>query len=407
MTSDPLPNRWGIGVAAVSIQICLGAAYGWSVFKNPLMSREHWSEASVQLNFTLAFIFFGIGNVLGGLWQDRTGPRKVASTAGVLYGFGYILAGLAASRHSLSGIYLAYGVLAGLGCGMGYICPIATMVKWFPDKRGLMTGVAVCGFGFAAFLMSPFAAWEIIHLGVPATFEILGVAYLIVVCVAAQFLIIPPPGWHPAGWQPRTVAAKAAGTYQYKVSEAMRTRQFYLLFLMLLMNFSAGFMIISQASPIAQEMVGMTVLKAAAMVGLISVFNGLGRVFWASISDHLGRSRVYFLVFVIEALMFFMMTRIHDWMLFSMAFALIGLCYGGGVAVMPSFVADYFGSEAVGGIYGAILFGSNIAATAAPIIIARVHQAVGNYAPALHVMVIVMLCALILPLVARRPISSA
>jgi len=155
MANDKLPNRWGIALAAVLMQICLGAVYGWSVFKKPLMGVEHWTETAVQLNFTLAIFFLGVGTIIGGLWQDKAGPRKVASAAGIIYGIGYMLSGFSASHHSLNGLYLGYGILTGIGMGMGYICPVATLVKWFPDKRGLMTGVAVCGYGFGALIMSP------------------------------------------------------------------------------------------------------------------------------------------------------------------------------------------------------------------------------------------------------------
>jgi len=403
MNAERLPNRWGIAVAAVCMQICLGAVYGWSVFKNPLMRAEHWTETSVQLNFTLALVFLGFGSIIGGLWQDKAGPRKVASAAGILYGAGYLVAAMAASQHSLNGLYFGYGALAGLGMGMGYICPVATLVKWFPDMRGLMTGVAVCGYGFGALIMSPFAAWEIIHQGVPATFLTLGIVYLIVVVIAAQAFANPPEGWRPAGWEPRTAVAKAASTYDFTVSEAMGTWQFYLLFLLLFLNVSAGIMIISQASPMAQEMVGMTVLRAAGMVGLISIFNGLGRVFWAWVSDHIGRARVYFLLYLIQVINFSLLPRLHNWALFSLAFALIGLCYGGGFGTMPSFTADYFGAKAMGGIYGIILLAWGLGAIPSPIMIARVHQQLGNYVPAINVITIVMICSLILPLIARRP----
>ncbi len=293
MASARFPNRWGIAVAAVIMQICLGAVYGWSVFVKPLIAVEHWKLTDVSLNFTLAIFFLGVGTVIGGLWQDRVGPRKVATVAGILYGIGYMVAGFAATHHSLKGLYLGYGALTGIGMGMGYICPVATLVKWFPDRRGLMTGVAVCGYGFGALIMSPFAAWEIIHHGIPATFSTLGVVYMIVVVLAAQFYANPPQGWRPAGWEPRTSVAKAASTYNFTVSEAIRTWQFYLLFALLFLNVSAGIMIISQASPMAQQLVGMTVLQAAGMVGVISICNGLGRVFWAWVSDSLGRARVY------------------------------------------------------------------------------------------------------------------
>src|SRR5947208_3032767 len=172
--ADRLPNRWGIALAAVVMQICLGAVYGWSVFKIPLIRNMGWKETDVQLNFTLAIVFLGVGTVIGGLWQDRVGPRKVASVAGVLYGIGFLVAAYAVDHGSLNGLYVGYGVLSGIGMGMGYICPVATLVKWFPDRRGLMTGVAVCGYGAGALIMSPFAARYIVGHGVPATFIVLG-----------------------------------------------------------------------------------------------------------------------------------------------------------------------------------------------------------------------------------------
>jgi len=396
-------KRWVIAVAAVIMQICLGAVYGWSVFVKPIIAAEHWRLTDVSLNFTLAIVFLGFGTVIGGLWLDRVGPRKVATVAGILYGIGYLVAGFAASRHSLLGLYVGYGVITGLGMGMGYICPVATLVKWFPDMRGLMTGVAVCGYGFGALIMSPFAAWEITHHGIPATFSTLGIVYLIVVVLTAQFYANPPEGWLPAGWQPRTAVAKAATPYTFTVREAMGTWQFYLLFLLLFLNVSAGIMIISQASPMAQQLVGMTVLQAAGMVGVISICNGLGRVFWAWISDHIGRARVYLLLYVIQMAIFFALPHIKDVTLFTVAFAVIGLCYGGGFGTMPSFTADFFGAKYMGGIYGWILLAWGLGAIPSPIMIARVRQDTGSYGPAINVIAIVMLVSVVLPLIARRP----
>lgn len=407
MTTDRLPNRWGIAVAAVCMQICLGAVYGWSVFKNPLMKAEHWTETSVQLNFTLAILFLGLGTIVGGLWQDKVGPRKVATTAGAIYGLGYLLSGFAVTNHSLTWLYAGYGAFGGVGMGMGYICPVATLVKWFPDRRGLMTGVAVCGYGFGAAVMSPFAAWEILRYSVATTFWTLGIVYLIVVVAAAQFYANPPHGWRPAGWEPRTTVAKSASTADYTVGEALRTWQFYLLFLLLFLNVSAGIMIISQASPMAQEMVGMTVLNAAAMVSVISLCNGLGRVFWAWVSDYLGRAQVYFLLFLIQAVIFFLLPRIHDWTLFTLCFAVIGLSYGGGFGTMPSFTADFFGSKSMGGIYGIILLAWGLAAIPSPIMIARIHQSLGKYAPAVQAITALMVLALIFPILAQWRPSKA
>src|SRR5690349_5550691 len=217
MAGTQVRNRWGIAAAAVVMQICLGAVYGWSVFVKPLIATEHWQLTQVSLTFTLAILFLGIGTIIGGLWQDRVGPRRVATVAGVIYGIGYILSGVAVQSGSLWGLYLSYGMIGGIGMGMGYITPVATLVKWFPDRRGLMTGVAVCGYGFGALVMSPFAAREILAKGVPATFLTLGIVYFIGVVVAAQFYANPPQGWTLPGWQPKTAVSKAAGTYNYTV----------------------------------------------------------------------------------------------------------------------------------------------------------------------------------------------
>lgn len=407
MTTESLPNRWGIAVAAVIMQICLGAVYGWSVFVKPLISVEHWTLPQVSLTFTLAIVFLGVGTVIGGLWQDRVGPRMVASVAGVLYGLGYAVASFAASNHSLGGLYLGYGVLAGVGMGMGYICPVATLVKWFPDRRGLMTGVAVCGYGAGALLMSPIAARQIVARGVPSTFMTLGIVYLIVVVVTAQFYKNPPQGWRPEGWVPSTAVSKAATTYEFTVKEAMSTWQFWLLWGMLFLNVSAGIMIISQASPMAQQLVGLTPVTAAGIVGVISIFNGLGRIFWAAVSDYLGRARVYFMLYLIQVAVFFSLPHLHTAALFTGAVALVGLCYGGGFGTMPSFTADFFGAKYMGGIYGWVLLAWGAAAIPSPILIARIRQSTGQYTTAINVIAVVMLCSVLLPLVARRPKREA
>jgi MFS transporter, OFA family, oxalate/formate antiporter len=396
-------NRWLIAAAAVVMQICLGAAYGWSVFVAPLVSMTGWTLTQVSLNFTLAIAFLGLGTIIGGLWQDRVGPRVVATAAGVIYGAGYLLAGWFAARHSLAGLYASYGALGGVGMGMGYITPVATITKWFPDRRGLMTGVAVAGYGAGALIMSPFAARSIVARGVPVTFEILGVVYLVLVVAAAQFYCNPPAGWRPAGWQPSGAVASAASTYDFTVGDAMRTGAFWMLWLMLFLNVSAGIMIISQASPMAQQLVQMTPVAAAGMVGLISIFNGAGRVFWAWVSDSIGRARVYLLLSVIQAVIFFMLPRLTNVTLFSAAFAVIGLCYGGGFGTMPSFTADFFGARYMGGIYGWILLAWGAGAIPSPILIARLRQTTGRYDQAIYAVAGLLVVAAVLPLIVRRP----
>jgi OFA family oxalate/formate antiporter-like MFS transporter len=401
-----ISTRWRIAAAAVVMQICLGAAYGWSVFVAPLVATTGWTLTQVSLNFTLAIAFLGVGTIIGGLWQDRSGPRPVATVAGVIYGSSYLLAGYFAAAHSLIGLYVSYGVLGGVGMGMGYITPVATITKWFPDRRGLMTGVAVAGYGAGALIMSPFAAHSIVARGVPATFEILGVVYLILVVLAAQFYGNPPVGWRPPGWVPTGNVAKAASTYDFTVGHAMRTPQFWMLWLMLFVNVSAGIMIISQASPMAQQLVHMTPVAAAGMVGLISIFNGAGRVFWAWASDYIGRARVYLLLYVIQAVIFFMLPSLTNLTLFSTALAVIGLCYGGGFGTMPSFTADFFGSKFMGGLYGWILLAWGAAAIPSPILIAHLRQTTGRYDQSIQTIAFVMLVAIALPLLLRHPNST-
>ena len=402
MPETSLPNRWLIAGAAVLMQICLGAVYGWSVFVKPLVSGQHWTLTQVSLNFTIALAFLGVGTVIGGLWMDRVGPRMVATVAGVLYGLGYIVASFGVNNHSLGTLYLGYGVLSGVGMGMGYICPVATIAKWFPDLRGLMTGVAVAGYGAGALIMSPIAAKLIVSKGIPYTFLWMGIIYGIFVILTAQPYSNPPEGWRPTGWRPTSAVSKAATTETFTVAEAMRTWQFWLLFAMLFLNTSAGIMIISQASPMAQQIVGLTAVSAAGIVGIISIFNAAGRVFWAWMSDLIGRGPVYFLLFAIQAVLFFALPHLTTKALFGTAVAIVGLCYGGGFGTMPSFTADFFGAKYMGGIYGWILLAWGAAAIPSPIMIAHIRQSTGQYREAIYIIAAVMICSLGLPILARK-----
>jgi len=402
-----LPNRWLIALAAVLMQVCLGSVYAWSVFTKPLMAmsaanHDPWSLTRVSATFTIAMSCLGIGTVIGGAWQDRVGPRIVSTAAGIFYGCGFLIAALATSMHSLYGIYAGYGLFCGLGMGMGYICPVATITKWFPDKRGLMTGAAVMGFGAGALVMSPIAARMIAAVGVPQTFVTFGIAYLILIVTAAQFYSNPPQGWRPDGWEPRTAVSKAASTVDFTVSQALGTGRFWLLWLMISLNTSAGISIISQASPLAQQQLRLTAVEASAIVGIISVFNALGRVFWAWVSDFIGRSQVYFLLFAIQIFLFFALPSLHEVAIFSVVVCAIALCYGGGFGVMPSFTADFFGSRYMGGIYGWILLGWGFAAIPSPLLIAYVHDRTGTYEYAIFVIGFVMLVATVFPVLAWR-----
>ncbi len=403
MDGGPAPagGRVRIAAAAVLMQVCLGGLYGWSVFVRPLAGTVGWTLGEVSLSFTISLAFLGVGTVIGGLWQDRVGPRVVATAGGVLYGLGYLVAAFAVAHGSLPGMYLGYGVVAGLGMGMAYICPVATLVRWFPDKKGLMTGIAVCGYGAGALAMSPIAARTAAAVGVPATFVGLGLVYLAVVVLTARAYRLPPAGWTPAGW---TAPVAAAGESDFTVGEALRTPQFWLLWAMLFLNVSAGIAVISQASPMAQELARVTPLAAASLVGVISVFNALGRVAWAAVSDAIGRRPVFVILYALQASVFLALPALHSAWTFGAAAALVGFCYGGAFGTLPSFTADWFGARAMGGIYGWILLAWGAAGIPAPMFVAAMRQATGNYDGALRTIAGVMLAAVVLPLVARAPV---
>ena len=402
MSGESLRNRWLIAGPALLVQMCLGSVYAWSVFVKPLMASEGWSQIQVTLTFNMAMACLGIGTVIGGWWQDKVGPRIVTTFAGVIYGLGFLIAAWSIDHHWLPGVYLGYGLFSGLGMGFGYICPVAMITKWFPDKRGLMTGVNVMGFGVAALIMGPIASKLIISSGVPTTLMYFGLVYGAIVIVCSQIFINPPQGWTPEGWVPSGKVSKSASAVHYTPKEALSTGRFWMLWAMLSLNTSAGIMIVSQASPLAQQQLGITAGAAAAIVGIIGIFNGGGRIVWAWISDKIGRAQAYFLIFAVQIPLFLYLPTVHDVVIFTIVVCAIELCYGGGFGVMPSFTADFFGSKYVGGIYGFILLGWGFAAIPSPLLMAYIHERTGEYSTAIITLGVVLIFALIIPILAYR-----
>jgi OFA family oxalate/formate antiporter-like MFS transporter len=402
MSGETLRNRWLIAGPALLVQMCLGSVYAWSVFVKPLMASEGWSQIQVTLTFNMAMACLGIGTVIGGWWQDKVGPRIVTTFAGVIYGLGFLIAAWSIDHHWLPGVYIGYGLFSGLGMGFGYICPVAMITKWFPDKRGLMTGVNVMGFGVAALIMGPIASKLIISSGVPTTLMYFGLVYGAIVIVCSQIFINPPQGWTPEGWVPSGKVSKSASAVHYTPKEALSTGRFWMLWAMLSLNTSAGIMIVSQASPLAQQQLGITAGAAAAIVGIIGIFNGGGRIVWAWISDKIGRAQAYFLIFAVQIPLFLYLPTVHDVVIFTIVVCAIELCYGGGFGVMPSFTADFFGSKYVGGIYGFILLGWGFAAIPSPLLMAYIHERTGEYSTAIITLGVVLIFALIIPILAYR-----
>lgn len=373
----PARNRWGIALAGVFVQIALGAVYAWSVFRDPLMRQFHWTISEVTLTFTIAIFVLGVASFFGGLWLNRKGPRIVAMTGGALYGLGVFLASFSANK--LWWLYLSYGLLGGIGLGFGYIVPVAVLVKWFPDKRGLLTGIAVGGFGAGALVTAPVATRLIRSVGVLPTFAYLGIAYLIVTVIAGLFLVNPPPDYRPPGWTPSTLQTSQRAASDYTLGEAVRAWQWWVLWLLLFLNTSAGISVISQESPLFQSLAGVTAVAAAALVGIASMGNALGRVFWAWVSDLVTRRMTFLIMFLIQVVLFWIYPNLHSAsVLLSVTFIIL-MCYGGGFGTMPAFTADYFGPRNVGPIYGLMLTAWGFASVFGPLLIAHLRQTTGQY----------------------------
>lgn len=399
--ADPGQGRWLIAAAGVVMQVALGAVYAWSVFRDPLINAFGWTIGEVTLTFTLTILTLGFAAFFGGLWLPKVGPRTVGLVGGLLYGVGVFGASLAGDRLWL--LYLTYGILAGVGIGFGYIVPIATLVKWFPDKRGLITGVAVAGFGAGALVTAPLATWSIQQFGVLQTFAILGVVYGVMVVGAASFMRNPPTGYRPAGWNPDSVPAASRTQVDYTLGEALRTWQWYALWALLFLNVSVGISLISQAAPMAREITGVDAITAAGVVGILSIANGAGRFFWAWLSDAIGRRWVFLAMFLLQAAVFFLLPRTTALVVFTTLAFLIALCYGGGFGTMPAFATDYFGPKNVGSIYGLLLTAWGFGGVAGPQIIATVREQTGQYGSALVIFAAIMLVSAALPFIIRPP----
>src|SRR6266498_2275925 len=398
-------NRWLIAVAGVVMQLALGAVYAWSVFRIPLTKNYGWTVSQVTLAFELAILMLGFAAFAGGLWMKRSGPRRVAAVGGLCYGLGLVLAGQVGGRLGL--LYLFYGVLGGIGLGLSYIVPVATLIKWFPDKRGMITGLAVAGFGAGALITAPVAQRLISWLGVSQTFTILGTIYFIAVSGSALFMRNPPDDYRPAGWQPPLSQQQQGSGKDYTLREALNTWQWYGLWAILFLNTSAGISIISQAAPMAQETSHASAVAAAGLVGIISIANGAGRFLWAWFSDFIGRSRVFQVMFLAQAIVFFLLSRVHSFVGLAILAFIVLLCYGGGFGTMPAFAADFFGSRNVGSIYGLMLTAWGFAGVFGPMLIARIHQSSGSYSSALTMIAVVTLVAAVLPLITRPPHTEA
>lgn len=402
-------NRWLIAASAVGLHISIGSVYAWSNFTNPLIDEFGWTSQQVQLTFSIAILFLGLSAAFLGHFVEKYGPKKAGLLAAGFFGAGIIGSGLAVNMGSLPLLYVTYGVLGGIGLGVGYIAPVSTLVKWFPDRRGLATGLAIMGFGFAAAIASPIMDSLIKSVGTANTFYILGISYFVIMTLSALYLERPPVGWVPEGFKDKMQSGKTKikeDLAQLTANEAVKTKRFYYLWLMLFINITCGIAILSAAKPLAEESIGLSTGEAAALVGILGLFNGFGRLGWATISDYIGRPNTYTIFFASQIILFMALPHTTTAILFQVMLAVIYTMYGGGFAAIPAFIGDVFGTKQLGAIHGYILTAWAAAGLAGPMFAAWIKDSTGSYAASLSFFSVLFVVALIVSLLIRRDINK-
>ena len=397
-----LPNRWAIAIAGAWLQLFLGTVYAWSYFQDPLKDTYGWDNSRVSWTFSLAICFLGLAAAWGGTKLPKYGPRKLAVAGGVLFGAGYLLAAVALHWKYLWLLYLGYGVIGGTGLGLGYVTPVATVAKWFPDHKGLATGLVIMGFGFGALLMSKVVApWLLERSGgdLVTVFACLGVAFMAATLAGAAFLRNPPAGYIPAGMETRNAASpalmsqgtlpssphpsplpKGEGTEHPATEVGILSGRFALMWMIFFCNIVAGISIISFQSPIFQDLwrridPGLSAESLASygatLIAVSSLFNGVGRMFWGGVSDRIGRLLAFRLMLASQLIVFFLLCVTGQPWIFGALICYVLLCYGGGFGTMPSFVLDVFGARQMAQAYGVILTAWSAAGVVGPQIVGR------------------------------------
>ena len=411
-------NRWLVPPAAIAVHMCIGQVYGFSVFKKPL-GVIGWSEADVGVAYSIALALLGISAAIFGKWVERSGPRKTMVASLVCFCSGLIISSFAVRWHQLWLLYIGYGLVGGVGLGLGYIAPVSTLMKWFPDRPGMATGMAIMGFGGGALIGSPLAEELMTHFkpfstcaGAAEALLVMAGLYAVSMSLGAWLVKVPAQGWKPAGWEPAEHTSTLVTNANVAVDTAWKTPQFWMLWVVLCMNVSAGIGIIGQASPMIQDMFKVTPAMAAGYVGLLSLCNLGGRFLWSSVSDYTGRKLVYVIYFILGALLYASVPWIQgqgNVTLFVIVTGLILTMYGGGFATIPAYLRDLFGSHQVGAIHGRLITSWSMAAIIGPLLVDRLSKAKkeSGVAPALaynnifYLMVGLLLIGLVANLMVR------
>jgi OFA family oxalate/formate antiporter-like MFS transporter len=439
------PNRWIIAIAGAVVMVTIGCLYSWGLFTQPLLVAYHWDLRTTTWGYAIAnFSLAAVGAVIGGFWQDQAGPRKVAMVGVALWGAGNVLAGLGTPGLGAPWLYATYGMMGGIGAGMAYITPVAMVTKWFPDRKGLAGGLVAAGFGLGAFVYNlavprlagfhaaalhaggylaakaaaastPFDPRHLIdlrHLPAAQTFTAAdigavmqvfvasGLVFLVVGLAAASLFRNPPPGYRVASVK---VPAARPPVESCSPSQIIAMPQFYLLWLQLFVNVIGGITIISNAVFILADLTRVSAAAIAPLFGLISIFNALGRLFWGAVSDRIGCNKTFAVMFAIQALTLFLLSDVHDLTLALLATSVVLFCCGGGFGTMPSFNAACFGTKYMGLNYAMILTAWGFAALVGPILVARAKDMTGSFAGMLPLIALVLLGAVILPFLTKKP----
>jgi MFS family permease len=425
--APPGYNRFLVPPAALAVHLSIGQAYAFSTFNLPLTkligltqsAPDDWTLKQVGWTFSLAILVLGLSAALFGRWVERAGPRKAMAVAAVCFGSGFFVSALGISQHQIALLYLGYGVLGGCGLGIGYISPVSTLIKWFPDRPGMATGMAIMGFGGGALIAAPLSIALMDHFktassnGVVESFLVMGVVYCAYMLFGAFTVRVPPDDWKPAAWVPASQPQKLVTNANVHVDVASRTRQFWLLWVVLCMNVTAGIGVLSQASPMIQEMFrGVLPAAAAGFVGLLSLFNMGGRFVWASVSDYIGRKNTYLVFFLLGIALYAAVPtigRLGSTPLFVLAFGIILSMYGGGFATIPAYLRDIFGTMHVGAIHGRLLTAWAAAGVLGPMLVNYIREfqidhgvpKAQAYSVTMYIMCVLLLVGLVCNLAVR------
>ena len=401
-------NRWFIALAAIGLHISIGSVYAWSVLTRPIMADMGFTLSQTTWTFSLAILMLGLSAGFLGSFAEKIGPKKSGLLAMLFWVTGLLDTAYALSIHNLTLLYLFYGIIGGIGLGIGYITPVSTLVKYFPNHPGFATGLAIMGFGFASLIAGPLMQYLVAQVGLVDTFIILGVIYLVIMGASSLYLKAPQPK-HPT----RTTKDKSTmyvHTHGMLANDAMKTWQFRALWWVFFINITCGIGLLSLASPMAQEAIGMTPTAAASLVGIIGIFNGGGRIAWSTISDYLGRAQTYILFFIIEIVAFYLLAQTNSALTFQTLILLIITCYGGGFSCMPAYLADLYGIRQLSTIHGRILTAWGLAGIAGPMLVSYFHEAGYGYTTALEcfaaLFVLNTIIAIILKIYSKRGLHN-